>query len=403
MFENVLGQGAVKDLSSDLSANALPPSLLFFGPSAVGKGTAALELARVASCVDPRAPWNCPCPACARHRSLTHPDLLLLGPRSFSAELSAASAAFLRDGGPASLALFARSARKLLGRVSPVLWEGDESKYAKVAALAAALNEELEEIESISLGKEKANDPGLKKIVDALCGAAVKLETEGVADSTPISQIRRVAHWARLAPFGKRKLVLIENADRMQEGARNALLKILEEPPDTTVLVLTTARRGAMMPTILSRLRAYEFARRPIDVEREVLRRVFRDPAAADGAVSTVADYLAGFLPVTPAELDEAAALFFAANDARSAAAAVLERTQKFEPRSLFPLFLERLSRRVAAELRRARSPSAVIAAERCSSALRDADLAVGVYNQSPPLALERLHLRIGPLREAVR
>jgi DNA polymerase-3 subunit gamma/tau len=318
--------------------------------------------------------------------------------------LAASAAAFLRDGRPASRVLFARAARKLLGRFSPVLWEGDESKYAKVATLAAALNEELEEIESLSPVGEADASPALKKAADAVCAAALKLEAEGVADSTPISQVRRMAHWARLAPLGNRKLVLIENADRMQEGARNALLKILEEPPATTLLVLTTSRRGALMPTILSRLRPYEFVRRSTEVEREVLRRVFRADGT-DGAhgAATVADYLAGFLPVTPAELDEAAAAFFGASDARSAAAAVVDKARKFEPRSLFPSFLEHLSRVIAAEIRRAKSPSAVTAAEQTSRALRDADVAVGIYNQAPLLALERLFPRLKQVREALR
>jgi len=180
----------------------------------------------------------------------------------------------------------------------------------------------------------------------------------------------------------------------MQEGSRNALLKILEEPPASTVLVLSTSRRGAMMPTILSRLRPYVFAKRPMEIEREVIRRVFRD--TVDIETSGVAEYFESFLPVPPSRLEEAAVAFLSGADARSAAGTVLDLTRKFEPRSLFPAFLDRLSKRVALSLRAPISDAGVIvSAENCAAAVRRADLAVGTYNQSPSLALERLFYEI--------
>lgn len=395
MFENVLGQEAALRMAADLRAGALPNALLFSGPAASGKGTAALELARALSCERGTAEWNCSCDSCELHRRLAHPDLLLLGPRAFSSELAASGAAFLRESESAARLLFIRSVRKLLARLNPILWEGDESKLSKIAPLAVALGEDLEEL---SPPRQLPEGDKLKKLVDAVLAAALKLEGEAVSDSTPIAQIRRAAYWARLAPTGRRKLVFIENADRMQEGARNALLKILEEPPETTVLVLATARRGAVMPTILSRVRPYHFVRRSQTTEREVVRRVFRDPEAADRADAGLGDYLDSFLPVPPAELSEAAGCFLSAPDARSAASAVLERTRKFESREQFPLFLEKLLDAVSERLRAVppdpRSASVAAAAAR---AVRDADEAVGTYNQSPALALERLHLSLAP------
>ena len=50
MFENVLGQSASLQLTSDVEAGRLAQSMLFEGPQASGKGTAALELGRVVSC-----------------------------------------------------------------------------------------------------------------------------------------------------------------------------------------------------------------------------------------------------------------------------------------------------------------------------------------------------------------
>lgn len=393
MFENVLGQEAARRLSGDLSSDSLPPSLLFSGPPASGKGTAALELARALSCQKHDAPWNCSCASCERHRLLSHPDLLILGPRAFASELAASAAAFLREPESSARFLFLRAARKLAARFSPVLWEGDEAKYAKAAALSSALGEDLEEL---SPPHAPPSGEGLKKLIDSAVSTALKLEDEGVPDTIPIAQIRRMAYWARLAPTGKRKLILIENADRMQEGSRNALLKILEEPPATTVIVLATARRGALMPTIVSRLRPYAFSRRPPDIEREVVRRVFRDRPETADAAGGLAGYLESFLPVPPSRLDEAAAVFLSASDSRSAAASVLNLAGKFEPRSLFPAFLERILVRTSLSLRKGEPDSRTfVSAEAVSRAVGRAQLAVGAYNQAPSLALERLFVEM--------
>ena len=456
MFENVIAQGATAALAADIAAGFLPPSLLLSGPPASGKGTVALELARVLSCESYEGKWNCPCASCERHRALMHPDLLLVGPRAFAAEIAASSAAFLRDPSMPVRFLFLRACRKLLARFSPVLWEGDEAKLGKAASLAVALAEDLEEIETlaarIASGKEAekgGGEAGLAKFVESARQTAYKLESEGVADSTPIGHIRRASYWARLAPSGRRRVVVVENADRMQEGARNALLKILEEPPATTTLVLTSARRGAMMSTILSRVRDYRFSRRDQASERDVIKRVFRDPAAASDTAARpcflVSGYLDSFLPVTPDALDAAAAFFVSSvaaasladarrrnagstpsvivslgkssapraeagglgrplADPRLACARTVEAAGKFEPRSLFRPFLDGLLRYAALPLRDGETgPAAATLAARWSTAVREADEAVAVYNQAPALALERLFVELADVAASAR
>ena len=81
----------------------------------------------------------------------------------------------------------------------------------------------------------------------------------------------------------------------MMDAARNALLKILEEPPEQTTFVLTTSRRQAIIPTILSRLRPYRFVQRDAAAARQVLVRVFRiDQREPDLALDTsIGDYFA--------------------------------------------------------------------------------------------------------------
>jgi DNA polymerase-3 subunit gamma/tau len=316
VFENIIAQGAALQLMDDIRSRRLAPSMLFFGPPASGKGSAALELARVLSC-ESGASWNCACPACARHRYLIHGDLLILGPRSFGAEIAAAKAAFLREpASAATRALFIRSLRKLQARFSPVLLE-DDPRTGKLTsgglrALLQSLEEDIDEFEAVTAGAE--NRDAAAKLGDSILKDAFKLEGEGMGDVIPIAHIRRAAYWARLAPNGRRKILLIENADCMLEGARNSLLKIIEEPPETVSIILTTVRREAIMPTLLSRLRPYRFLKRDDEREKEVIRRVFRDDA--DGPISA---YLDSFLP-QPLEKLYPLAAFFIASLTRSAA-----------------------------------------------------------------------------------
>jgi len=57
-----------------------------------------------------------------------------------------------------------------------------------------------------------------------------------------------------LKPFSApTRVAVLANAERMTEAAQNCLLKTLEEPPGSTVLVLTTAFPDHLLPTCLSR------------------------------------------------------------------------------------------------------------------------------------------------------
>lgn len=75
-----------------------------------------------------------------------------------------------------------------------------------------------------------------------------------------VADIRKVAPFLRMkASSGGWRVVIIDDADTMNRNAQNALLKILEEPPENTLLILVTHRAGALIPTIKSRTRRIDF------------------------------------------------------------------------------------------------------------------------------------------------
>jgi DNA polymerase-3 subunit gamma/tau len=463
VFENIIAQAAASQLKADILSYRLAPSMLFFGPAASGKGSTAMELARSLSCEKGDALWNCACPSCVRHRSLIHADLAMIGPRIFTAEIAASRAAFLRD--PSSVAgrsLFIRSLRKLLARFAPSVWEYEpKSNKTNPLPLLHSLEEELDEFEAITadtsssdtLNDDKQNKT-LEKLTDSLVKNAVKLD-ECISEGVPIAQVRKAAYWARLSPAGKRKTLIIENADRMEEKARSALLKLLEEPPESISIILTALRREAVMPTILSRLRPYRFtARSPLE-EKEVFRRVFRDPRwtqeaatskEGEGAPSDdeaektnspglIVSYLESFLPQPSDKLLPLAAFFVAAVarsavvfqksrgmteipnaiaalgsycariaesaglerhiEAKETISALLSQSSDFEGRS-FPRFLALVLDLVSWSLEQCSpNPNLVACRDTWRLRIREAYTAYSVWNQRPEAALESLFFRL--------
>lgn len=416
MFENLLAQPVSSLLIQDITNSKLPPSILFSGESASGKLTCALELARVLSCLEGSAGWTCTCSSCQKHRLLLHPDLLLAGAKDCLPEIHSASHAFLRKRQPAQRFLFIRSVRKLVLRFDQSLYQGDETRYTKALSSLERISEDLEEFEQLTGGE--ADLTVVEKKVAALVSEAEKLETAAMYESIPVSMIRRIASWTHLAPYGKKKVVIIEQADRMQDSARNAFLKILEEPPRDVVFILTTSRRGAMLPTILSRVRTYGFIRRSLDVQQSVITRVFHDIPREGESLDR---YFSRFLPVSPECINDSAAAFLrmVSRDAVSegkelpsgldsmldcsgssvsvgSVSELVQGLNKCKPESIWRKFLASLTDHLSLLLREVSMTSRDAAVyTRWNAGIRQALSEVDTYNISPAAALEKLSVEM--------
>ena len=87
-----------------------------------------------------------------------------------------------------------------------------------------------------------------------------------------ISAIKELQARMAFRPGEGRRVSIIEEADRMNAPAANALLKILEEPSAGNVLILTTARSHALPMTIISRCQQLRFAPLPPEEVARYLR-----------------------------------------------------------------------------------------------------------------------------------
>ncbi len=183
-------------LSASIRAGRLPSSLLLQGPRGVGKQRLAIWIAQSLLCRESDPPCG-ECVSCRYAADLTHPDLHWIFPRPR-----------LKDSDP---------------DLSQV-----RDDYAEAIA-------------------ERAAEHGLYPSPSG---------TEGIYVAT----VRYLVQQAVIAPaIGRRKVFIIGDAERMvpQEGAdmaANAFLKLLEEPPADTTIILTSSEPGALLPTIRSRV-----------------------------------------------------------------------------------------------------------------------------------------------------
>src|SRR3989442_1857183 len=156
-FRDVVGHHRLRDLlRRSISGATLPPSLLFTGPSGVGKRLTAISVAQTLNCLKSGDDACGQCAACTRIARGVHPDVVIVEP--------------------------------------------------------------------------------------------------GESGAIKIDQVRDVVERANYRPFeGRRRVVIVDEADALVVPAQNALLKTLEEPPPSSMFILVTARPDVLLPTVRSR------------------------------------------------------------------------------------------------------------------------------------------------------
>jgi DNA polymerase III subunit delta' len=211
-FRDIVGHRRLVDLlARSVKSGALPPSLIFAGPSGVGKRLAALSVAQALNCTNPQTTADTSdacgvCAACARIARGVHPDVLIVEP--------------------------------------------------------------------------------------------------GDSGSIKIDQVREIVDRAGYRPFeGKRRAVIIDEADALVAGAQNALLKTLEEPPPSSVFMLVTARADTLLATVRSRCPRLQFRPlSPVDIATVLMKLNLSETearavaATADGSVGRALEASAGDL-----------------------------------------------------------------------------------------------------------
>lgn len=82
------------------------------------------------------------------------------------------------------------------------------------------------------------------------------------ASSSGVDQIRDLIEKVKYSPIqGRFKVYIIDEVHMLSQGAFNALLKTLEEPPAHVIFILATTEPYKVLPTIISRCQRYDFSK----------------------------------------------------------------------------------------------------------------------------------------------
>ncbi len=104
--------------------------------------------------------------------------------------------------------------------------------------------------------------------------ADVLIVEPGDTGSIKVDQVRDAIERSAYRPFeGRRRVVIVDDADALMPEAQNALLKTLEEPPAASTFILVTSRPDVLLPTVRSRCQRLRFGRlAPTDVAQVLVR-----------------------------------------------------------------------------------------------------------------------------------
>ncbi len=106
-------------------------------------------------------------------------------------------------------------------------------------------------------------------------GAALDLIEMDAASNRGIDDIRQLREKVNFAPSDlKMKVYLLDEVHMLTDGAFNALLKTLEEPPPHAIFILATTDAHKVPATIVSRCQRYDFRRIPNDALVGLLRTI---------------------------------------------------------------------------------------------------------------------------------
>ncbi|MEO8209985.1 MAG: hypothetical protein ABI840_05460 [bacterium] len=208
MWKNIIGQERAKEILKNIyQSEKISHAYIFYGNEGVGKDAAAIEFAKLLNC-DNRVNGIEACDKC-------------------------------------------KSCIEITSFKSPLF------KY--IIALPSGKNETDEDINPL----EKLEKEDFANYLD-------EIETKAIdkyhkislpkANDIRISSIRRIKREIYMTgKTGKKKIFVISKCDMMNPQSSNSLLKILEEPPKNSILILTTSKINSLLPTIIGRCQKIKF------------------------------------------------------------------------------------------------------------------------------------------------
>lgn len=389
MFESVMPyrREAATLLSQQISSDSFPQAVLFAGSRYSGRLTLAMESARVLSCSN-TGEANCACRSCIDFSWYAMDNVIAVGNRDHVTRIDAHLAEFLRLGTQESHKRLVRALRLMLLQYHGALLGSTESKNSSTFNAAAYLDEFL--LSSDDIDRPEGRKEYVRQLTDLLKPLQSSRSRSGALS---IAQVRALQEWTMQTSFGRQnRFILLEGVEQSTEGARNSLLKMLEEPPAHTYLFLLSEQPSRLLATILSRVQRHHVS--PYSEGEK--NRLLADLFFIDGAEHpSVEEYFLSRAGIPCEKIRSLAKRYAQASGAREAIGREeldVMCTELDEPVRL-GYFLSEFQRSVREMF--LCGTLAESRAARLVSVAGEAEMKASVYNQSGRLMVETLHYRL--------
>ena len=233
LFKEIIGQKEIKDkLLRLVRDDRTPHALMLFGPEGTGKLALALAMAQYVACTNRQQEDACgTCPSCIKFGKLVHPDLHFVIPVMKTGNMQSA----------------------------PI--SDDFAETWRAAFLADHYLTEGQWYEAL--------------------GAENKQGMINVRESETI--MRKLSFKPYESDY---RMVVIWLPEKMNQPAANKLLKLIEEPPEKTLILMATEQTDRILPTILSRTQLIHVP--PVsatDLRDGIMKLEVQDPHLVDDVV----------------------------------------------------------------------------------------------------------------------
>ena len=131
------------------------------------------------------------------------------------------------------------------------------------------------------------------------------------ASNRGINEIRELREKVKYLPnILRKKVYIIDEVHMLTTEAFNALLKVLEEPPDHVLFIMATTEPNKVIPTIMSRCQRFDFFPIPMDKIKDRLQKIAKSEkiTISDSALSLISKYADGSLRDADGILEQLAA-----------------------------------------------------------------------------------------------
>ena len=243
-FENLekIQPSVALTLNKNLSSGLLPRSILFSGPRGTGRLTGALDLAFHLTG--------------ERRDFLRTQNIIYFPHREMLPRVKAAVAIYKEQRTRKARLFLIETLREVNMQYNDALVSGLSQASLKMFETAQNVDLFLSDIED----RDEVTDRDVKAL-DSLTKSIFSEKYLYCGKSSPtcvsIELLRSVKEW--MTSSYSEKVVIIEDLESATEGAKNSILKMLEEPDEHFTIILVSSQSQRIMETILSRVRKFTF------------------------------------------------------------------------------------------------------------------------------------------------